>query len=348
MDALYVLEPGCYLRKEGSSLKIVKDAEVVDQIPASDLKRLTLVGYVSLSGSVLDFLIRNRVETVFLTPTGRFRARLGLDEHRHVTLRKAQYVRLGDEKFALETAKILVSGKLRNMIAFMLLRARQYDAEALRMATARLKALRAAVAGARDTEALRGAEGAATRVYFEGYPALIRNPAFPFSGRTRRPPLDPVNALLSFVYTLLTNEVLSAVTACGLDPYLGCLHEISYGRPSLACDLVEEYRCFLGDRLVLGLINRQAISPEDFVYRAKPPAEFVDEEEMKSKRPLEMKPSTGQAFIKAYEEMMKRSIHYPPMNKKVTYRWLIHQQVGAFGQYLESPEKGYQPFSWEE
>jgi len=347
MESIYVLDPGSYVRKEGNSLKVMKGRSVVDHIPADGLKRLMLIGYVSLSGGVLDFLIQKRVETVFITPTGRFRARLVLDEHRHVALRKAQYLRLSDPGFALETAKRFVQGKIDNMCRLLILRARQYKKEALRIAAAKLKSMAVSTRDVQQLDTLRGLEGAAARAYFEVFNHLIRNPSFEFTGRNRRPPLDPVNAMLSFVYTLLTNEVLSAIKACGLDPYLGALHEVSYGRPSLACDLVEEYRCFLGDRMVLGLINRNAVDAQDFVYRKAPPAGFMDEQEMKAKRPVEMKPAIARAFISAYEEMMKRTIAYPPLNKKINYRWLIFQQARAVGNYLEDPEKVYSPFVWE-
>lgn len=347
MDAVYVIEPGSYLRREGASLKIVKGSELVEQIPATGLKRLMLIGYVSLTGGVLDFLIQNRVETVFMTPTGRFRARLALDEHRHVERRKAQYLTLSRPECALKTAGIVVEGKISNMIRFLMLRSRQYGNEAMKLAAAQLRSVSVHLGDVKDLDALRGLEGTASRIYFEVFSHLIKNAAFSFSGRNRRPPLDPVNALLSFIYTLLTNEVLSAIKARGLDPYLGSLHEISYGRPSLACDLVEEYRCFLGDRLVLGLINRKAVRPEDFIIRKRAPKNYVDEEEMKEKRPVEMKPAISRAFIAAYEEMMKRTIYYPVLKKKVTYRWLIQMQVQRFADYLEEPEKTYVPFSWE-
>ena len=347
MDAVYVLEPGAYLRREGESLRVMKGKDVIDRIPATGLKRLTLIGYISLSGGVLDFLINKKVETVFMTPTGRFRARLVLDEHRHVNLRKAQYALLGDPDFGLKTAKITVKGKLENMTRLLLLRARQSGDGTVRTAAMKIRAMAAQTTNAGDMESVRGFEGLGSRIYFEVFSRLIRNDAFTFRGRNKRPPLDPINALLSFVYTMLTNEVLSAIKAIGLDPYLGSLHEVSYGRPSLACDLVEEYRAFLGDRLVLGLINRRVVKPDDFVYRKKPPANFVDEEEMKAKRPVEMKPAISKAFISAYEEMMKRSVTYAPLNKRITYRWLINQQVRSFSHYLEDPDKTYEPFLWE-
>jgi CRISPR-associated protein Cas1 len=132
-----------------------------------------------------------------------------------------------------------------------------------------------------------------------------------------------------------------------LDPYLGALHEVAYGRPSLACDLVEEYRAHLGDRLVLGLINRRMIGPEDFVYRPPPPDTFVDEADLRARRPVEMKPAVARTFIAAYEEMMNRRITDPIQGRKVTYRGLMLNQVGRFAAYLEDPEKVYAPFAWE-
>jgi len=347
METVYVLEPGSYLRRDGVTLKVVKDGNTIEQIPAEGLKRLILVGYISLSGGVLDFLIKQRIETVFITPTGRYRARLAIDEHRHVSLRTAQYLKLSDKSFALKTAIAIVSGKIDNMYRLLLLRARQYQENELRNAAARLTVLRANALKAGQMEVLRGLEGAATRIYFGAFKVFIRNDAFVFNGRNKRPPLDPVNAMLSFVYTLLTNEVLSAIKVSGLDPYLGSLHEISYGRPSLACDLVEEYRCFLGDRLVLGLINRKAVTPDDFVFRVGLPSEFTDENELKTCRPVEMKPAISRAFIAAYEQMMTRRILYEPLGKEIEYRWLILNQARQFAQYLENPEHPYVPFAWE-
>ena len=347
MEAVYIMEPGSYVRREGNALCVVKNGRTVNRVPAEDLKRMILVGNVNLTGAVLDFLIQRRVETVFMTSTGRFRARLGIDEHRHVALRKAQYLKLSDPRFAAKTAGRIVIGKVINMHRFLLLRARRYKDDMLRTGAAAMKMIITRLEKEEDVERIRGLEGAATRLYFQAFPRLIRNEHFTFNGRNRRPPLDPVNALLSFIYTLLTNEVLSAIKARGMDPYLGALHEISYGRPSLACDLVEEYRSFLGDRLVLGLINRKAVSPDDFIYRKPVPASFTDEAEMKAKRPVEMKPLVSRTFISAYEEMMKRSVSWGPEKKSLTYRWVIMSQAGAFADYLLDSDGNYSPFTWE-
>ncbi len=175
MESIYVLEPGAYLRREGNSLKVVKEGAVVDRIPAAGLKRLLLVGYVTLTGAVLDFLIRNRVETVFVTPTGRFRARLGLDEHRHVALRRDQYLRLTDQTAALDAARRVVRGKLDNLGRFLRLRAGTDRDEALRTAALKLRAMSAHAVESNNPGVLRGVEGAGARVYFSGFPRLIKN-----------------------------------------------------------------------------------------------------------------------------------------------------------------------------
>ncbi len=336
METLYVVEPGAYLKKNGNSLSIVKKGKIIENVPAAGLKKLLLCGYVSLTGSVMNFLIKNRVETVFLTPTGRYRARLMLDEHKHVSLRRSQYIRLNTDQFSVKTMKIIVRGKINNMTAFLLRRARDYGNTLLRSAAAGLKRLVRNLDDELSPNAIRGIEGAGTRIYFNMFRILLRNEKFEFRGRNRRPPLDPVNALLSFVYTLLTNEVLSAITICGMDPYMGSLHEISYGRPSLACDLVEEYRTPLGDRFVLTLLNRHMVKPEDFIYRSGKKKNFANEKEMRENRPVEMKPYLFKAFISSYEAMM---------TGRNSYRSVIRKQVRSFAEYLINPENNfYTPF----
>ena len=195
MEAVYVMEPGCYVRRNGSALNIVKQGRVIDHISAEGLNRLILVGYVNLTGSVLDFLIHRRIETVFMTPTGRFRARLGIDEHRHVALRKAQYQQLSDSGFAARTARTIVAGKVRNMTRLLLLRGRQYNDQTLRVAAAGLKPIAGRLKKAVDLDRIRGLEGASSRIYFHCFNRLILSDRFIFNGRNRRPPLDPVNAL---------------------------------------------------------------------------------------------------------------------------------------------------------
>jgi CRISPR-associated protein Cas1 len=346
MERFYVIEPGAYLRKSGNYLVIVKGQEVIGEIPLQGLQQLTLVGYSSMSGAVLDALIRHRVETVLLSPRGQYRARLMVDEHKHVQRRQAQYLHLQDPASVLETAKAIVRGKLRNAARFLTVRGNQYSESQLNGAASQIKGLASFVDRQTDLELVRGLEGSGANLYFGAFPMLIRVSGFEFRGRNRRPPLDPVNALLSFIYTLLTQEVLTAVKIAGLDPYLGALHAVDYGRPSLACDLVEEWRTFLGDRLVLALINRRVVGPDDFVYRSVPHTDAVDEEDLKRKRPVEMKPKTLRAFLESYERWMATSITEPQTRWKTDYRGLIRRQVQQFRRYLIGEQDAYEPFLW--
>jgi len=348
MERTYILEQGTLLRKAGHHLAVTRGRETIAEIPLEGLDQLTLVGFTSLTGAVLDVLIRNRVETVLLSPHGRFRARLMVDEHKHVQRRQGQYVQLGDPAFAVKTAKAIVRGKLRNAARFLALRGNRHGLAEVNRIASQIKGLAQIIERQDDLEIIRGLEGRGSSLYFEAFPRIIRTPGFEFQGRNRRPPLDPVNALLSFVYTLLTQEVLTAIKVVGLDPYLGCLHTVEYGRPSLACDLVEEWRAFLGDRLVLALINRRVISPEDFVYRPTGCTDGVDEEDLKQRRPVEMKPKIGRAFIEAYERWMGNRITIPGAKEKTDYRGLVRRQVRQFCHYLTGDQDSYEPFVWSE
>jgi CRISPR-associated protein Cas1 len=346
MRRVYILEPGTYLRKAGENLCLTREGKSIEEIPLSNLEQLTLVGYTSLSGAVLNTLIANRVETVLIDPKGRFKGRLCVDEHKHVKRRMAQYLKLSKPEFALKTARYIVRGKLRNQARFLALRGKYLKNEAVLGISAALRALDRELDYVDDLELVRGIEGHGARLYFQAFGHLIQNSEFTFLGRNRRPPLDPINALLSFVYTLLTNEVLTAIKTVGLDPYLGALHAIDYGRPSLACDLVEEWRAYLGDRLTLTLVNRKSVSPDDFVYRRIQNTDFVDEEDLKQKRPVEMKPGVCRAFLETYERLMQKTIKNPDTGKNTTYRNMILYQVRLFEEYLMDKKETYQPFSW--
>ena len=322
---LYVLEPGSYMRVSGDVLVVEKQGETIRQIPAKGLERLTLIGRCSMTGAVLDFLIERSIDTVFMTLGGRFRARLLLDGAGHVRLRQLQYKRLGDKAFCLKTAKGIVCNKIRNQHELILKKAYREKSRELRSLVVQLKALRKRAQRAASLDEIRGIEGAAARVFYQGFGLLIKNREFSFSGRNKRPPLDPVNALLSFVYTLFTNEVLNAIKACGLDPYLGALHEPLSGRPSLACDMVEEWRA-TAENFVLTIINKKMVTQADFVKTGK------------KERPIEMVPSFMRALIKAYEKKMSKQV--PFQDNRLELRWVIHQRIRDFIKYLEDDEPG--------
>lgn len=336
MRSLYIMEQGAYLRKDGETLRIERDGQVLETIPASGLTHLALAGRASLSGAVLDFLIRKKIDTVFMTIDGRFRARLLLDEAGHVALRQQQYIRLADKAYGLRIASAIVAEKLENQVRLLLRRATQLKIPELRATAAQIKALKVRLGQVKNTDEVRGVEGYGTRLFYGAFGLLIRNAKFRFIGRNRRPPKDPVNGMLSFTYMMFTNEVVNGLKSCGLDPYLGTLHEIAPGRPSLACDLVEEWRIF-AERLVLALINRQAVAPEDFVYRSA-------KETGEGGLPVEMKPAMARALIAAYQKQLNAQLHYPPTGQETTVRWIIHSQCRRFAECLHEG-KVYQPFS---
>lgn len=336
MDSLYIIEPGSYIKKDGDCLKIMRDKTVLDTIPASGLQQLTLAGRASLSGAVLDFLIKNNIDTVFLTPNGRFRARLLLDESGHVALRQQQYLQLADSAFKLDLARDIVKGKLENQARMLLRRASQYNIKPLRTVGIQIRALQHKLTTAENTDQVRGVEGYGARLYFSVFGLLLREDGFTFTGRNRRPPRDPVNALLSFVYTLFTNEVLNGIKRVGLDPYLGALHEIAPGRPSLACDLVEEWRIF-GERLVLTLINRKVVKPDDFIYNQ------ADKES--GERPVQMKPAVSRALIGAYYRQLAQSMFYSHTGQQTGLRWIMHSQCRRLAESLQPDGTAYIPFS---
>ena len=336
MDSLFIIEQGCYIRKDGNCLKIMRNRKTIESIPASGLKQLTLAGQTSLSGPVLDFLIKNSIDTVFLTKTGRFRARLLLDESGHVALRQQQYLRLADKHFQLDLARRIVKGKLRNQSRLLVQRGRQYGEEQLGLAGVQIRALQKKLLTAEDTNQIRGIEGYGAKLFYAVFGLLLREGDFTFTGRNRRPPRDPVNALLSFVYTLFTNEILNGIKRAGLDPYLGALHEIAHGRPSLACDLVEEWRVW-GERLVLMLINRKMVRLDDFIYT--PGAEKSGD------LPVQMKPGVCRALINAWYRQLNKSMLYPHTGKQTAMRWIMHSQCRRLAESLHGDGAGYQPFS---
>ena len=329
MESLYVIEPGCRLHRDGERLVVRQRHATLAEIPASGLKKLIIMGRSSFAGPVMEFLLQKGIDTVFLSPSGRFRGRLLLDEAGHVRRRQAQYLRLADEKFARRAARVIVAGKIANQTALLKLRLRKKSDPVLADASLRLRSLAAGLPKAAGLDEIRGMEGYAARVFFSAFGAMIKNEGFRFAGRNRRPPRDPVNALLSFVYTMFTNEMSAAVNSAGLDPYLGSLHEPAPGRPSLACDLVEEWRG-IAERIVLALINRRMVSPDDFVVREQ--------------GGVVMKPAIVRTVVAAYEKAVSGQVA-DPCGGRMQLRWLMHRQAGRFAAWLTDEALPYRPFS---
>jgi CRISPR-associated protein Cas1 len=332
MKTAYITEQGATLRRDGAVLQVWVGRKRRAELLVHDLDQLVLMGNIMVTPGVLDFLIAERVDTVFMTLHGRFRGRLMHEHSKNVRLRLAQYQRLQTPTVALAFAKAIVRGKILNARAFVMKAARRRGGGVeLAEAAQRLLAMAERLDDMETLEQVRGCEGRASAVYFGVFGRLLLNPDFSFSDRNRRPPLDPVNVLLSLGYTLLANAVETAVHIVGLDPYLGGLHEIAYGRPSLVCDLMEEYRSVIVDPMVVACINQRAFTLADF-------------ESGGDGEPVRFKRTALRWFVELFERRIRSQILYPPRAQRLTYRQVIEEQVRCCARVLLGTEQRYEPF----
>lgn len=272
LNTLYVQTQGSYLRLEGETVIVEVERAERSKLPLHHLGALVLFGNVMVSPFLLGRCAEDGRSVVWMTAHGRFRARMEGPRTGNVLLRRAQHRAAEQPDASLALARGSVAGKLQNTRLYLLRAARdapEQPAAALRLAAARMERHLYAAGQAADLDALRGEEGAAAAEYFAAIPHAVRvpEPAFAWTGRSRRPPLDPLNALLSFLYALLTNDCASAVEAAGLDPQVGFLHALRPGRPALALDLMEEFRPLLADRVAFALVNRRQLTDADFAQR---------------------------------------------------------------------------------
>jgi CRISPR-associated protein Cas1 len=326
------MHKGASVRRQGGLLQVFAEGRRTAETPVHDLGQLVLMGNVILTPSALDLLIERGVDTVFLTLHGRYRGRLVHGASGHIRLRLAQYKRLSEPTEALATARAIVQGKILNMRTFLVRWARRNEsAPAVAAAILALRAAAGRSEVAHTLDQARGCEGSATAAYFRAFPDMIRADGFHFDGRNRRPPMDPVNALLSLGYTLLANAVEAAVAIVGLDPYLGSLHAPETNRPSLACDLMEEFRVPLVDALVLAAVNKGAVRVDDFEYVG--PGE-----------PVVIRRDGLVRFVRMMEGRFDHAVRYEPQGRTLTYRQIIEQQVRRFARYVLGEAPAYEPF----
>lgn len=273
LNTLYVTTPESRLRLDNDTLRVEADSDTKLRVPLHHLHAVVCFGYVGISAPLMHRLAEDSIGLVLLDANGRFKARLEGQLSGNVLLRMAQHRAAADGRFALDTARALVAGKIKNQRHVLMRGAREArsgeDRERLVRAAQDLAAGVRALPATADLDTVRGIEGEAARTYFAALNLLVRTDlrtAFCMDGRSRRPPRDRMNALLSFLYSMWMNDCRSACEAAGLDPQIGFLHAVRPGRAALALDLVEEFRPS-ADRLALSLINRGQLSPSDFVER---------------------------------------------------------------------------------
>ena len=327
MSIIYVDEQGASIRKEGQAIVVSKDGALIGELPLSQLDRICIVGNVQISTPVFSFLLDNGIPVSFVSTGGRYRGELTPGGSKNVVLRLAQFRKSQDTEFCLALSTTIVTSKIRNFRELLLRHRRNHPQVPLEEEIDRLSALVKSCLSATDLDQLRGCEGAASRTYFGALGKMVRR-EFSFEKRSRRPPRDPVNSLLSLGYTLLCSDIVSALSASGFDPFLGFYHKPEYGRPSLAVDMMEEFR-YLIDGLALTLINKAMLAVTDF-------------EEVEGGGCYLTKPAR-KMFYHRYESRIREKVKYDPTGEAVNYRRVFFYQAQNLARCLTSDAE-YKPF----
>ncbi len=316
LNILYVTTPESYLSKDGLNVVVSVNQEEKFRMPIINLEGIVTFGYIGASPGLMKLCADNGVSLSFLSPHGRFIGRFQGPVHGNVLLRKAQYQIAETPEKSLHYARLFVAGKIQNYRSVLQRFTRdngncdELDLAVKSLGTSKIKAL-----NANDVSNLIGIEGDAANTFFNVFPVLIlqQREGFTFRGRNRRPPKDAVNAMLSFVYTMLANETAAALETVGLDPYVGFLHALRPGRTSLALDLMEELRAYLGDRLVLSLVNRKQVTPNDFV--------------MQGEGGIVMSENCRKTVLTAWQNRKKETINHPYLGESIPIGLLPYVQA---------------------
>lgn len=338
LNTLFVLTPDAYVRLDHDALKVEANGEKILQVPLHHLGGVMLFGNAMMSTQAMHRCARDGRQISLMDYAGRFQARVVGPVCGNVLLRLAQYEAHRDAVKSRDIACALVAGKVKNMNQAVSRASREakssVDADALRSCAASLAALLLSLPNQPTTDAVRGIEGQAAALYFAFFGLMIAVPAdeFSFRTRTRRPPRDRVNALLSFVYALLTADCTAACEGVGLDPQFGFLHVLRPGRPSLALDLMEEFRPCLADRLVLTLINRRQIRPEHFEAREEAGESVLLTE------------AGRKIVLSAYQTRKQEDVPHALLKENAPFGLLPHLQARLLARHLRGDLGSYPPF----
>jgi CRISPR-associated protein Cas1 len=336
LNTLYVLTQGAYLARDGETVAVRVEGDTKLRVPVHTLNSVVCFGAVSCSSPAMALCSSSGVSLAFLTEYGRFLARVSGPVSGNVLLRRTQYRWADDEERTAGVARAVVIGKIANCRTVLLRGAREGSENAgeLEAATRHLASLLRNLESATSLDSIRGIEGDAARAYFGVFDHLIvaNKDAFYFRQRSRRPPLDNMNALLSFLYTLLTHDVASALEAVGLDPAVGFLHRDRPGRPSLALDLVEELRPVLGDRLALSLVNRRQVQASDFQSLEGGGVWLTDE--------------GRKTVLTTYQKRKQEEVLHPFLEERAPFGLVAHLQATLLARHVRGDLDGYPPFLW--
>lgn len=333
LNTLYVTTPNSYLSKDGMNVVISIEQEEVFRIPIINIESIVIFGYMGASPGLMRLCNEYGVSLSFLSPQGQFIARIQGETKGNVLLRTKQYKCADDIDFALEVDRLFIGAKIHNSRNVLSRFVRDYGPiDTINFAINNLAYKKKDALQCESVNQLRGIEGDAANTYFSVFDNLIINQKdeFSFSGRNRRPPKDAVNAMLSFSYTLLANDITAALEAVGLDPYVGFMHTLRPGRPSFALDMLEEFRAYICDRFVLSLINRRQICIRDFISQGD--------------QGIVLTPEGRKIFLAAWQKRKKEEITHPYLNEKIPIGLLPYAQSLLMARYLRQDIDNYPVF----
>ncbi|NQT57380.1 MAG: type I-C CRISPR-associated endonuclease Cas1 [Bacteroidetes bacterium] len=338
LNTLYVSTQGSYLRKEGETIIVEQKTKKVLQLPIHTLGGIVCFGNVLCSPFLLGFCAEKDISVSFMTEYGRFLAAVKGPVSGNVLLRREQYRKADDSHITRNVASHIIMAKVANSRTVINRVIRDHrdkaDTDKLKNVSRQLDKFLKQLEKVHTVDEVRGLEGVSAAVYFSIFNDLIvdQKSKFNFLERSRRPPLDEVNAMLSFTYTILAHDIRSALETVGLDPSVGFLHRDRPGRPGLALDLMEEFRSVIADRLVLSLINRKQVKPSGF-KRAENGAVVMDSD-------------TRKILLIEYQNRKQTEVYHPYIDEKVKIGLLFFIQANLLARYLRGDLDGYPPFFW--
>jgi CRISP-associated protein Cas1 len=320
MGTVYISQDDAFIGKIDERLSVKFDKKTILDIPLLKIDGIVVLGRATVSPAVVNELLSRQIPLTFLTETGRYLGRLEPELTKNIFVRKAQWQAAGESRQAIHAVQAFVRGKLKNYRNTLI--RRQRECSDLDFITP--------IDTTQTVNSLRGLEGAGSAAYFGCFNQLIRNTEFEFKTRVRRPPTDAVNSLLSFGYSLLRHDVQGAINIVGFDPYLGYLHCDRYGRPSLALDLMEEFRPLVVDAVVLLAINKRYLTPGDFITEPLSGA-------------VSLTPEGRKTFLRLYAQKKQSEFKHPVLGRKCMYQEAFELQARLLAKYLMGESEKYPP-----
>ncbi|MTJ09715.1 MULTISPECIES: type I-D CRISPR-associated endonuclease Cas1d [unclassified Anabaena] len=329
MSTLYVTQNDAFIGKVDERIHVKFEKKILQDIPFIHLKDVVVLGRATISPAVVSELMTRHIPLSFINEMGHYLGRLEPEMTKNIFVRKAQWQAAGESSQAVHVVQSFVRGKLKNYRQILMRCQRESDVDLSKYIT-RIEQTIAPIDSTHNINSLRGLEGAGSAAYFGCFNQLIRNPDFTFTKRVRRPATDPVNSLLGFGYSLLRHDIQGAVNIVGFDPYLGYLHCDRYGRPSLPLDLMEEFRPLVVDSVVLSILNKQLLTPGDFVTEPLSGA-------------VHLTPEGRKTFLIQYQKKKLSEFKHPVMGRKCSYRQAFEWQARLLAKYLMGETDKYPP-----